>query len=245
MNRFLVLVASVGLLGCEPKEGATPQAAQNMQAKCTTLRDGLVIYKTAAGFKLSRPEWMHNLSFEERFTNDCELASMKLHFALVGNELLPVPHPGIKHPKSVALPSSYDQLTLFLNFQDVRTQGPGEPSEWACSSKHKVYKFPEFGIQMCGIGPSPNVTTMPFYPRFEIADGRNPPTSMKCRHEDIEGRKIDDITNLSVPYACRGYWAWRPGAHAMFDLGTGEVLKKLRLAIGLAETTLNSWVLPE
>lgn len=218
---------------------------QDMQAKCTTRRDGSVIYNTAAGFKLSRPEWMHNLPAEERFTSDCQLASIKLHFALLGNELLPVPHPGIKHPKSVAVPASYDRLTLYLDFESVRAWGSVEPNEWACSSKDKVYKFSELGIQMCGHGPSPNVTTMPFYPRFEIADGRIPPTSMRCRHEDVEGRHIDDIANILVPYACRGYWSWRPGAHAMFDLGPGEVLKKFRLAIGLAETTLDSWVLLE
>jgi hypothetical protein len=241
MKRFIIFLL-MALVGCSPKERTVGEDPVKRQRECTAQKDDLIIYRTAAGFQLSRPSWTYNSAHEDQFNKDCELTYLKLHFALVEGELIPIPHPGISNPHAPELPKSFDELTLMFTFQDPSTDGPGTPEHHCIASKN-LYRLPQAGVQMCGDIASPNITTLPFYPRFEFIDSRDGNPSMQCSHGEIQGRTITDVQKLSTKYSCRGYWTWRPGAHSMFDLGHGEVLKKFKPAIEAAQSTLNSWVI--
>ena len=71
------------------------------------------------------------------------------------------------------------------------------------------------------------------------------PTSLTCRHEDLSGYTIDNVFDMNAPYSCRGYWYWRKGSSAMFDISKGQVLKKFSHVMSAAEELLNSWVINE
>jgi hypothetical protein len=236
------------LAGCQ-KETPSMDSIMETHSKCTTKKGDLLIYNTAAGFSISRPVWMSNSALVDQFTTDCKLTYTKLSFAIIQGALIPIPQPGLepeyghKRAKQPPLPERFDKLTLMLRFKDPRSDGPGMP-ELTCKAAnkiHTIHKMPEFGIQMCEEGSSPNIKSLPFYPRFEFIDSPNGNPSMTCRHQDFDGVTIENIGQLTAIY-CRGYWTWRPGAHAMFDIERGEVLKKFRPAIEAAESTLNSWV---
>lgn len=239
MQKQYLLPIIAALAACSPDEPSIEKRMAERKSECTTRKDDQIIFNTAAGFQLSRPSWMAD--FGDEFNKDCKLISTRFSFAYAHDELIPKPVSGLLHPMHPDLPQNTDKLTLMFKFQDPSSDGPGAPEHNCIANKH-IYRLPQIGLQMCASGSSPNITTLPFYPRFEFIDSQDGNPSLTCPHDDIEGRTLTDIQRLSVKNACRGYWTWRPGAHAMFDLGRGEVLKKYRPAIEAAQLTLNSWL---
>lgn len=210
--------------------------------ECREVTEESIIYETAAGFKLEIPAWVRNFPFTNRFNADCELTGMILSFAWVDNTLIPVAAVGERNPYKHPFPEQYEQFVLMMSFrppeQDVDV-------ERHCASKQPVYEFPEYRVRMCPYSMSgivPKTGTLPFLPRFELMNDHEVPANFGCSHSVFDGYQVDDVTQAEIPYSCRGYWRWRPGAPAMFDIHKGKVIQKAFRIIEAAEITMNSWV---
>lgn len=216
--------------------------------KCRVVTDTSIIYTTAAGFKLEIPKWVFNMPLENTHGPSCELRKMKFHFAWIGGELVPISRPGLKPPEGYELPAEYEGLTLMMSFRDPSRDGTRREESY-CRKKQPVYEYPGFHVVMCpnlaGADKSPNIRTLPFYPRFELMDGREVPTSFTCSHSEFDGYTVENVYDVEIRHSCRGYWRWRPGASAMFDLHEGKVIRKAYSVMNAAERVLNSWVLGE
>lgn len=216
--------------------GNSPYALDN----CYRFSKGNTLYKTAAGFGLSIPAWVQNHKPENQFNRDCELTDLKLHFAISEHGIVPVPHPGVNYPDDIDYSSNSDRLSLYLSFKDANAyHSDGEKK--SCEHKSPVFNYPEYKLTMCPYLDNkkhPQIDTLPYYPRFEIEIGVYRPTSLSCRHDALNGYTVKNVYEMNEAFSCRGYWLWRMGAAAMYDVS----LKNAYPALKGAERQLNAWV---
>jgi len=228
--------------------------------ECRKVTDNNIIYKTAAKFSISVPSSMRNLSLENSYNSDCELKYMKFHFVWTGEKLIFIPkigskelkdfkiEIGVKENEALYLSEGYERLTLMLYFKDP-AEGYSAYEKYHCKNKSPVYEYPEYNVIMCpylmGAKKSPNITTLPFFPRFELVDERPYVTSFECEHKYFDGYTVENIHEIDVKYSCRGSWTWRPGAGGMFDIHQGKVIHKAYNVMRAAETILDSWITEE
>lgn len=211
--------------------------------ECRDVVEGSITYETAAGFTLEIPAWVRNFPATNRFNADCKLTDMILSFAWADKTLIPLATVGERNPNNDPFPEQYEQFVLMMSFKPPHQEVDVERH---CADKHPVYEFPEYRVRMCPFSmsgvKSPNIKTLPFYPWFELMTRDRYPANFGCSHSVFDGYHVDEVTQVEIPYSCRGYWRWRPGASAMFDIHHGKVIQKAYRVIEAAEKTMNSWV---
>lgn len=239
---LFVLISGCGD-GGQSNENVVRGDSDKALNECREITEESIIYETAARFKLEIPVWVKNFPFTNSFNADCELTDMILSFAWVNNALIPVAAVGERNPHKHPFPQQYEQFVLMMSFrppeQDVDV-------ERHCESKQPVYEFPEYQVRMCPFSmsgvESPNAKIWPFVPHFELMTDHKFPANFGCSNSVFDGYHVDNVTQVEVPYSCRGYWHWRPGAWAMFDIHKGKVIQKAYSVIEAAEKIMNSWV---
>lgn len=252
---FSIYASIATLLGCGEQLGDKELSDIGMRGdepralnECRKITGDNIIYRTAAKFSIAEPKWSSRSPAEKHYNSNCELERIILNFAWIDEKLIPIPRSDIKPPKSVKLPDHYESFTLMMTFRDP-ANGTSSYEKSHCKNKSPVYEYPDFSVIMCpylmGAKKSPNITTLPFFPRFEIVDGRLYPTSFTCSHDYYDGYTVEDIHEMEIKYSCRGHWPWRPGAGAMFDINKGKVIQKASKVIKEVEKVLDSWVIEE
>ena len=255
----LLLVLQLGCDKSEERHSFEDEKIRGDEIKaineCRQVNDGDIIYKTAAKFSMAVPITMTNHLPMNWYNQDCELVSMHFYFAWTGQELLIMPKAGTeeyddikvklegKENENISSSESYMPLSLMLQFSSP-WDGYGNYDKEHCKNKNPVYHYPEYNIVMCpsvmGVEKSPNMTTFPFYPRFEISDNREFVTSFSCAHKYFDGYTVENVHEVEVEF-CRGSWLWRSGAGGLFDF-QGKIIQNAASAMGAAEEMLDSWV---
>lgn len=241
-----LLLAACLLAACKERESPTQSMERKLRthAACRQPAGEDVIYTTAAGFRFAVPAWTDVSAFETTYNARCEVESMILDFAWIDGRLLPIPHePKDRSRAGIAWPERYDTLRLALSFRPpAMDAAPYRP--YTCAAKTPVHHYPELGLRMCPqwAQAKPEAPVLAFWPRFEIVDDSEYVTSFSCGDRDFVGHPVAQLPDVEVAYSCRGYWRWRPGAHAMFDFGPGKVLRKSASVMRAARATLDGWI---
>ncbi|WP_370979504.1 hypothetical protein [Agaribacterium sp. ZY112] len=205
--------------------------------------DQLSIYRTAAGFDLHIPGWVHLQRHTAQFNQRCELLSIHLNFFIVDGHIHPIAHHESGHQNYKRQFGTADRFTAMLSFKRpiAHTERPFRQ----CENKELSIDYPEYHLEVC---PSVKMSTskpaylMSHFPVFFFKDKKGYLASLTCSHRQLEGYRLHNIHNLDVEYPCRGYWSWRDDSFIMFDISKGQILKKTYRSIKQTEDIINSWL---
>lgn len=247
---LLAVAVASNLIGCKRLDETVEKAATknpSQPTNCIKSTGDNYLYTTAAKFQLAIPKWALNFKQENHFNQNCELESIILQFGWVDGRLIPMPYPGISPPAEYKLPDRYEPLTLMIAFKSKELVAA--PDERAfCRNKNPKHAYEAYNVIVCPYlraEKSAHIPTLPFYPRFELIEDRDPPASFTCNHSQLSRYTIDNLHELDITESCRGYWKWRPGAYVMFDLHEGKIVQKAFGVIKAAERIMESWVVAE
>ncbi len=239
----IVVVVALAYLVTLGNDGIKGDRQNLTLEDCQIKSSGFITYKTAAGFDMKVPDWRLGGNLADHYTSECKLKSAHFSFGLYDGIVKLIPNGGIK-VEGYNEENIYEQhITLMMNFENIKDDSfRYQDIENHCFNK-RHRDINRLNVRVCSrYSDIESESLSEYHPRFELIDDKKAPTSFRCLPRDTKGYSLENIEGFTTQYTCRGYWRWRLGATAMFDLHNGRVLDSAYILVSESEKILYSWI---